>query len=69
MNISTITRETGLICMYISVFGLSDLLVKNLLDNYYLKLLYFFIIFSIGFYLLNNNFKNKYLKNLKMKEE
>jgi len=55
--------------MYISVFGLSDLLVKNLLDNYYLKLLYFFIIFSIGFYLLNNNFKNKYLKNLKMKEE
>ena len=48
--------------------SVNEYVIKKFADNELILVCYFSIIFLIGFYLLNNNFKNKYLKNLKMKE-
>ena len=58
----------GWILILIGGVGVNEFIMKKFANNDLILVCYFSIIFLIGFYLLNNNFKNKYLKNLKMKE-
>ena len=62
------SNELGWILILIGGIGVNEFIMKKFANNDLILVSYFGIIFLIGFYLLNNNFKNKYLKNLKMKE-
>ena len=62
------SNELGWILILIGGVGVNEFIMKKFANNDLILVCYFSIIFLIGFYLLNNNFKNKYLKNLKMKE-
>ena len=68
-NIISRSNEIGWILILIGGLGVNEYIIKKFVDNELILVCYFSIIFLIGFYLLNNNFKNKYLKNLKMKED
>jgi hypothetical protein len=68
-NIISRSNEIGWILILIGGLGVNEYIIKKFVDNKLILVCYFSIIFLIGFYLLNNNFKNKYLKNLKMKED
>lgn len=64
-NIISRSNEIGWILILIGGLGVNEYIIKKFVDNELILVCYFSIIFLIGFYLLNNNFKNKYLKNLK----
>ncbi len=68
-NIISRSNEIGWILILIGGIGVNEYVIKKFADNELILVCYFSIIFLIGFYLLNNNFKNKYFKNLKMKED
>jgi hypothetical protein len=61
-NIISRSNEIGWILILIGGLGVNEYIIKKFVDNELILVCYFSIIFLIGF-------KNKYLKNLKMKED